>query len=110
MSAVEEIFKDLKDEGGKLVKDEFNSLLNEGLSEKDELIKDNAKKVQEWVLALATKKLTPRDFEALIAAQKRKMEQYINTKEIQVRAQAEKLALGLLDLALKKVLPLIIPV
>ena len=77
MSNIEDIFKDIKDEGCKAVKDEFVSLFNQAKAEKDEQIRENADKVKEWCAALCSRKLSKDEFNALLDAQKRKMEQFL---------------------------------
>jgi len=106
MFNIEDVFKDIKDEGSKLVKDEFVNLFNQAITESDGQVKENTEKVKEWCAALCSGKLNKDEFKTLLEAQKRKMEQYVLTKEIQTRAKLEKLTVGLIELTVKTVLKL----
>ena len=110
MTTIDDIFKDIADESAQAVKEEFTQLFTQAKAESEELVKENAEKVKEWLAALVLKQLDKDGIGQLFAAQQRKIVQFLNTQQIEERARLEKITLKIIDIALNKIVPLILHV
>ncbi len=92
------------DEAQALVWKEFADLLLGAKADVHQFVKDNAGKVEKWAVMLATGQLTRRDFDLLVAEQRAKIQQFLNTVQIEQKARLERLTVGLLDILTNKLL------
>lgn len=103
--SINEILDEIKDESLSLVKEEFKNNLIEAKMSTTNIVKKNAENIEKWLGLLAKGELDREEFEQLIASQKRKMEQYLNTLQIKGRARLEKITVGLMKIVLDKIAP-----
>lgn len=108
MSSLNEILDAIKDEALNLTKTELKELLNKTKADSHDLVRKNAKKIESWLVMLAEGELDKEEFDALIDARKRIVREYLNTLEIQTRSRLEKITMGLIDLAIDKIVPVLI--
>ena len=89
--------------------DKFTQALSEAKSSKIGFVNDNAKLLSEWLEAVASDDLDLDSFNHLVEAQKRTMEQKINTLNIKAQVMAKKLSVELLALGVTSVAPVVPP-
>lgn len=109
MSSFDRILDAIKDEALDFAKDEFKVLLARAKADSNDLVKENAAKIVKWLKMIAEGDLDKDEFNALIDSQKRVVEQYLTTLEIQARARSEKITMGLINIAVGKIVPALIP-
>ena len=107
MSSLNEILDAIKDEAFNSVKAEFKELLNKAKADSSDFAKENAEKLEKWLVMLARGELDKGEFNALVDARKRTVRQYLNTLEIQARSRLEKVTMGLVDLAIDNIVPIL---
>lgn len=104
MAIIDDVINSIKDEGLKLVKDQLKDLLTSAKDDTDAVVKETGKKIGDWLLLRAKGKLSDDELEALLYSRDQLLRQYKNTLEIKARARVEKIAVGLTNLVLDKVL------
>lgn len=87
------------------IKQELYNDFNEAACSSEQIVKENMKNIVEWTMKLSENKMTKEEFEYLVRAQKRKIEQYLNTLEIEARVKIQKITINLLDIVLERILP-----
>ena len=107
MSSLNEILDGIKKEGFELVRTEFMGLLGQAKDDSEEMAKKTAKKIEKWLIMLATGDLDEEEFGQLVEARKRTVKQYLNTLEIEARVLLERITIGLIDMAVSKILPVL---
>lgn len=90
------------------IKQELYDSFKEAINSTDPIVKENIKNIEEWTIKLSEQKITKDDFEYLIRTQRRKMEQYLNTLEIEAKVKIQKITIDLIDKIINKILPRII--
>lgn len=106
MANIDDVFNSLQDEAFKFVKDELKGLLTSAKNDADSIVKETGKKISEWLVLRAQGKLSNDELEALLYSRDQLLRQYKNTLEIHTRARVEKIAVGLINLVLDKILGL----
>jgi len=104
MSTINEAISGLGGEVAKYIKDELKDLLTDAKSDSVDLIKETGKKITEWLVMRNKGQLSDAEFESLLYARDRLLRQEKNTIEIEARARLEKIAVGLVNLVLDKIL------
>ena len=104
MATIQEALDSIKDEGLKLIKDQLKDLLTSAQNDTDAKIKETGKKIGDWLVLRAKGELSDQEFEALLYSRDQLLRQYKNTLEIAAKARLEKIAIGLLNLVLDKIL------
>jgi hypothetical protein len=104
MASVSEAISSLKGDAIKLVKDELKELLTTAKKDANAVVKETGDKIADWLVMRAQGKLSEDELEALLYSRDQLLRQYKNTLEIQARARVEKIAVGLVNLVLDKVL------
>jgi len=104
MASIDQALDSLKSDALKLIKGELKDLLRAAQNDVDIQIRETGKKVADWLVLRASGKLSDDEFEALLYSRDQTLRQYKNTLEIETRARVEKIAVGLLNLVLDKVL------
>lgn len=108
MTSVSAAVKAIGDDALKFVKDELKDLLTNAKKDADGVVKETGDKIADWLVLRAQGKLSDGELEALLYSRDQLLRQYKNTLEIQARARVEKIAVGLVNLVLDKVLGLIL--
>jgi hypothetical protein len=91
-------------------KNEFQQLLSEAKGSSDAFVKDNAGKVESWIVMLSNNTIDKEEFDDLMADQKLEAEQFVNTQAIGAQAHGQHLTLQLLDLTATKIVPALLAV
>ena len=106
MASIDEVLNSLKGDAIKLIKDQLKDLLTSAKNDADTIVKETGQKITDWLVLRAQGKLSDDELEALIYSRDQLLRQYKNTLEIKTRARVEKIAVGLINLVLDKILGL----
>lgn len=106
MAGIDDVLNSLKGDTVKLIKEQLKDLLTSAKSDADSVVKETGQKIADWLVLRAQGKLSDDELEALIYSRDQLLRQYKNTLEIQTRARVEKIAVGLINLVLDKILGL----
>jgi hypothetical protein len=87
---------------------EFQGLLAQAKGDTTELIRQNAKELEERLVLLKKRKIDKEDFDYFVENQKRDLRVFIDSQPAQAQERAEKLTLHLLGVAATKIAPLLI--
>jgi hypothetical protein len=108
MPGLKEILDEIKDEALDAAKTELKDLLASAKDDAHDFVKDNAKKIEKWLVMLANKELEKPEFDALMRARKRIVKQHLNTLEIEARTKLKKITTGLANLVVRKIVPAVL--
>jgi hypothetical protein len=108
MSNIDNALNQSKDESIQDLKNEFVQLLTEAKGSSEAFVRDNAAKLERWVAMLSNKEIDHEEFEDLVADEKLTAEQFVNTQAIDAQAHSKRLTVQLLDIALTKVVPVLL--
>lgn len=106
MASIDDVLDSLKGDAVKLIKNQLKDLLTSAKNDADSVVKETGQKIADWLVLRAQGKLSDDELEALIYSRDQLLRQYKNTLEIQTRARVEKIAVGLINLVLDKILGL----
>src|SRR5215467_15074235 len=87
---------------------EFQDLLGEARNDTSELIRQNADELERRLVLLKDRKIDKEDFDYFVENQKRDLRVFIDGQPAQDQERAEKLTLHVLEIAVTKVLPILI--
>lgn len=104
MANIDDVLNSLKGDAVDLVKGQLKDLLTSAKSDADAIVKDTGQKIADWLVMRAQGKLSDDELEALLYSRDQLLRQYKNKLEIKARAQFEKIAVGLVNLVLDKIL------
>ncbi len=104
MPSVSAAVKAIGDDALQFIKDELKDLLTTAKKDTDAVVKETGDKIADWLVLRASGKLSDGELEALLYSRDQLLRQYKNTLEIQARARVEKIAVGLVNLVLDKIL------
>ena len=108
MASFDDVLDDIKDDSVQAAKDQLQSLLQEAKADSSAFARKNAAALEEWIVELRNGELDQDEFNELIEAQRAAAEQFVNTQAIAGQARARELTLTVLDIAVKKVVPVVI--
>jgi len=108
MAEFDDVLNEIKDDSVKAAKDELQSLLQQAKADSSAFARENAAALERWIVELRNGDLDEDEFNELIEAQRAAAEQFINTQAIGGQARARELTLTVLDIAVKKVVPVVI--
>jgi hypothetical protein len=108
MAAIDDVLNGIKDQSVQAAKDELQGLLQQAKADSSQFAQQNAAQLEQWLLQLSKGELNQDEFNALVAAQRSKAEQWVNTQAIGGQARARDLTLKVLDIAVTKVAPVLI--
>jgi hypothetical protein len=86
----------------------FQDLLAQAKGDTTELVRQNAKELEDRLVLLKKRKLDKEDFEFFVENQKRDLRVFIDSQPVQAQERAEKLTLHILEVAATKVVPVLI--
>lgn len=101
----------LKEVGGSSVaeaKKELQSLLADAKGDTETFFQENAKELEENLVLLHKRKIDKADFDYFIRAQRRSAEIFVASQPIRAQERAERLTLHILEVAVTKIVPLLI--
>ena len=87
---------------------EFQDLLSEAKGDTSELIRQNADELERRLVLLKDHKIDKEDFDYFVENQKRDLRVYVDAQPGQSQERAEKLTLHVLEIAVTKVVPILI--
>jgi len=108
MAKFDDVLNEIKDDSVQAAKQQLQSLLQQAKADSSAFAQKNAASLEEWIVELREGDLDQDEFNELIAAQRAAAEQFVNTQAIQGQAHARELTLTVLDIAVKKVVPVLI--
>jgi hypothetical protein len=107
-SAFDDVLNGIKDDSVKAAKDQLQSLLQQAKADSSAFAQKNAASLEQWIVELRNGDLDQDEFNELIEAQRAAAEQFVNTQAIGGQARARELTLTVLDIAVKKIAPVVI--
>jgi uncharacterized membrane protein YheB (UPF0754 family) len=87
---------------------EFQDLLAQAKSDTTELVRQNAKELEERLILLKKRKIDKEDFDFFLENQKRDLRVFIDSQPAQAQERAERLTLHILETAATKVVPVLL--
>jgi hypothetical protein len=87
---------------------EFEDLLAQAKGDTSELIRQNAEELERRLILVKKRKLDKEDFDYFVENQKRDLRVFIDGQPAQSQEHAEKLTLHILEIAVTKVVPVLI--
>ena len=108
MAKFDDVLNEIKDDSVQAAKDQLQSLLKQAKGDSSAFARQNAASLEQWIVELRDGDLDEDEFNELIEAQRAAAEQFVNTQAIQGQARARELTLTVLDIAVKKVVPVLI--
>jgi hypothetical protein len=107
-SALDSAFDQVTDESVAASMKEFQDLLAQAKGDTSELIRQNAQELEERLVLLKKKKIDKEDFDFFVENQKRDLRVFVDSQPAQQQERAEKLTLHVLEIAVTKVVPVLI--
>jgi len=98
----------VSDESAAAAMKEFQDLLAQAKGDTSELVRQNAKELEERLVLLKKRKIDKEDFDFFVENQKRDLRVFIDSQPAQAQERTEKLTLHVLEIAATKVVPVLI--
>jgi len=98
-SELDSALSQISDESVAAAKEEFQDLLAQAKGDTTELVRQNAKELEERLILLKKRKIDKEDFDHFVENQKRDLRVYIDSQPAQAQERAEKLTLHVLEIA-----------
>jgi hypothetical protein len=106
-SALDSALDQVTDESVGASMEEFRSLLTQAKGDTTELVRQNAKELEERLILLKKRKIDKEDFDHFVENQKRDLRVFIDSQPAQAQERAEKLTLRVLEIAARVAIVLI---
>jgi uncharacterized membrane protein YheB (UPF0754 family) len=97
----------VSDESVAAAKEELQDLLAQAKGDTTELVRQNAKELEERLVLLKKRKIDKEDFDFFVENQKRDLRVFIDSQPAQAQERAEKLTLHVLEIAARVAIALI---
>ena len=110
MSEIDKTLNQIESDSIQAAREQFQQLLTEAKGSADAFVKDNAGKIENWVVMLSEGRIDKEEFDDLMADQKLAAQQFLNTQTIGAQAHGQHLTLQLLDLTATKIVPALLAV
>lgn len=107
-SELDSALDQVKDESVAAAMKEFQGLLAQAKGDTTELVRQNARELEERLVLLKKRKIDKEDFDYFVENQKRDLKVFIDSQPAQAQERTEKLTLHLLGMAATKVAPVLI--
>jgi hypothetical protein len=108
MPSFDDVLSEIKDDSVQAAKSQLQDLLRQAKGDSSAFARKNAANLEQWIVELRDGDLDEDEFNELIAAQRAAAEQFVNTQAIAGQARAREITLTVLDIAVKKVVPVLI--
>lgn len=108
MGAFDDVLNEIKDSSVQAAKTQLQELLQQAKGDSSAFARENAASLERWIVELSNGSLDQDEFNELIAAQRAAAEQFVNTQAIAGQARARQLTLNVIDIAVTKVVPVLI--
>src|SRR5690349_2085833 len=89
-------------------KEEFQDLLSQAKGDTSELVRQNAEELERRLVLLKKRKIDKEDFDFFVENQKRDLRVFIDSQPAQSQERAEKLTIKVLEIAVTKVVPVLL--
>ena len=96
------------DESAAAAIQEFQDLLGQAKGDTSELVRQNAEELERRLVLLKNHQIDKDDFDYFVENQKRDLRAYVDSQPAQSQEHAEKVTLKVLEIAVTKVVPLLI--
>jgi len=96
------------DESAAAAMQEFQDLLGEAKGDTQELVRQNAEEVERRLVLLKNREIDKEDFDHFVENQKRDLRVFIDSQPAKDQERVEKLTLHVLEIAVTKVVPLLL--
>ena len=96
------------DESAAAAMKEFEDLLVEAKADAQDLVRENAEELERRLVLLKNGEIDKEDFDYFVENQKRALRVFIDAQPAQKQERAEKLTLHVLEIAVTKVVPVLI--
>jgi uncharacterized membrane protein YheB (UPF0754 family) len=106
-SELDSVLDQVSDESVATAKEEFQDLLAQAKGDTSELVRQNAKELEERLVLLKKRKIDKEDFDYFVENQKRDLRVFIDSQPAQAQERAEKLTLHVLEIAARVAIALI---
>jgi uncharacterized membrane protein YheB (UPF0754 family) len=106
-SELDSALDQVSDESVAAAKEEFQDLLAQAKGDTSELVRQNAKELEERLVLLKKRKIDKEDFDYFVENQKRDLRVFIDSQPAQAQERAEKLTLHVLEIAARVAIALI---
>src|SRR5439155_27258371 len=107
-SALDSALGQVSDESAAAAMKEFQDLLAQAKGDTSELVRQNAKELEDRLVLLKKRKIDKEDFDFFVENQKRDLRVFIDSQPAQAQERTEKLTLHVLEIAATKVGPVFI--
>ena len=107
-SELDSVLGQVGDESAAAAIQEFQDLLVEAKGDTSELIRQNAEELERRLVLLKDRKIDKEDFDYFVENQKRDLRVFVDSQPAQDQERAEKLTLHVLEIAVTKVVPVLI--
>ena len=107
-SALDSALGQVSDESAAAAMKEFQDLLAQAKGDTSELVRQNAKELEDRLVLLKKRKIDKEDFDFFVENQKRDLRVFIDSQPAQAQERTEKLTLHVLEVAATKVVPVLI--
>lgn len=104
MASIHAAVNTIKGDALALVKDELKSLLTSAKNDAIDQIRETGEKIATWLVMRAKGELTDDEFQSLLYARDQLLRQFKNTASIEAKARTERVAVGLVNLVLDKII------
>jgi len=98
----------VSDESTAAAMKEFQDLLAQAKGDTSELVRQNAKELEDRLVLLKKRKIDKEDFDFFVENQKRDLRVFIDSQPAQAQERTEKLTLHVLEIAATKVVQVLI--
>ena len=108
MAQFDDVLNEIKDSSVQAAKTQLQDLLQQAKGDSSAFARENAASLERWIVQLSSGDLDQDEFNELIEAQRAAAEQFVNTQAIAGQARARDLTLNVIDIAVTKVVPVLI--
>ena len=108
MAEFDDVLNEIKDSSVQAAKTQLQELLQQAKGDSSAFARENAASLERWIVELRDGDLDQDEFNELVDAQRAAAEQFVNTQAIAGQARARELTLNVLDIAVTKVVPVLI--
>jgi hypothetical protein len=106
-SELDSALSQISDESVAAAREEFQDLLAQAKGDTSELVRQNAKELEERLVLLKKRKIDKEDFDFFVENQKRDLRVFIDSQPAQAQERTEKLTLHVLEIAARVAIALI---
>jgi hypothetical protein len=107
-SELDSALDQITDESVAAAMKEFQDLLAQAKGDTSDLVRQNAQELEERLVLLKKREIDKEDFDFFVENQKRDLRVFIDSQPAQAQERTEKLTLHVLEIAVTKVVPVLI--